>query len=123
MKKCTLLVVCALLVFLASSALAKTVTLSWDASPSQDVVGYEVHYSISEAQPFTTTLDVGDVLTTEILDLEDGVGYYFSVSAYSAAGFTSVYSNVVYSPGFLVPEAPTSLGGVTSINNIDIPVE
>ena len=119
MKKLILLI---LLILLPTITYAKDVTLSWDASPTADVTGYKVHYSTTTDQPFPVTLDVGNVLTALIVDLADGEGYYFAVSAYNAVGFESSYSNVVYSPGFAPPEAPIHLGGSTTINNITLPI-
>ena len=116
-----LLIILVIILF-ACSAFAKDVTLSWDPSPSAGVTGYNVHYSTSVDQPFPVILDVGNVLTAQVVDLPDDTGYYFSVSAYDAAGFESVYSNIVYSPGFAPPAAPAGLSGITRVNNIDIPL-
>ena len=119
MKKLLILII---LLSLPLVSFAKDVTLSWDASPSEGVTGYKVHYSVNTDQPFPVILDVGNVLTAQVVDLPDDTGYYFSVSAYDAAGFESVYSNIVYSPGFAPPVAPAGLSGVTRVNNIDIPI-
>jgi len=120
MKYLVILLIC---LFIPTIVMAKKVTLSWDASPTESVTGYKVHYSTSQDEPFPVVLDVGNTLTADIVDLPDEVGYYFAVSAYDAVGFESVYSNVVYSPGFAAPEPPMTLGGITTVNNISIPIE
>ena len=120
MKSLVLLV--ALLV-ISATCYAKQVTLSWDASPSAGVTGYTIHYSTDNTQPFPESINVGDVLTYIIDDLSDELGYYFGVSAYNAAGMESAYSNIVLSPGFVIPESPASLNGTTLINNVIIPFD
>lgn len=120
MKKLSLVLL--LILFTAVVCSAKTVNLSWDPSPST-VTGYKVHYSTSQTEPFPVVLDVGNVLEATIVDLPDKTGYHFAVSAYDSLGFESVYSNVVFSPGFAPPEAPAGLSGVTRINNVSIPMD
>jgi len=91
---------------LAGQVLAKTVTLSWDASPST-VTGYKIYYKANSNQPplngtgaaeGASPVDVGNVLTYIITGLADADEHYFAVTAYDAAGNESSYSNVVYSP-------------------------
>ena len=84
---------------------AKTVTLSWDASPST-VSGYKVYYDAGSSTPLEGTgaaegespLDAGNVLTYVIHGLPDGVDHYFAVTAYDSSGNESTYSNTVHSP-------------------------
>lgn len=127
MKKILLLIVFCLIPL---AAVAKDVTLSWEPSPSEGVTGYNVQYSCSsDVQPFSGTeadqpspVDVGDVLTATVTGLPDEAGCYFAVTAYNLVKQESVYSNVVYSPGFAPPDAPLSLGGTTTVNNVDVPI-
>lgn len=65
-----------------------SVTLSWGASVDHDTAGYIVYYGkrpgeyLAEGSP----LDVGDNRSVTIRNLENGVLYYFSVSAYDTVG-------------------------------------
>ena len=97
------------LVFVAvictSTAWAKTVTLSWDASPSA-VTGYKVYYDTTATAVLDGTgategdspIDVGNVLTYVIHGLADDAEHHFAVTAYDASGNESTYSNTVFSP-------------------------
>jgi len=102
----------------AASAWGKTVTLSWDASPST-VSGYKVYYDISATAPLDGTdategsspIDVGNVLTYVIHGLPDDADHYFAVTAYDSSNNESTYSNTVFSP--LVEGG----GGIPPVNN------
>ena len=94
----------------STGAWAKTVTLSWDPSPS-DITGYRIYYNTdSSTPPFTGTgateggspIDVGNVLTFTINGLNDADDHYFAVTAYDDAGNESTYSNTVHSPEVVV---------------------
>ena len=95
---------------LSTSAWAKTVTLSWDASPSA-VSGYKVYYDAGSSTPLDGTgategdspREVGNVLTYVIHGLPDGTDHYFAVTAYDSSGNESTYSNTVHSPAVTVP--------------------
>ena len=107
-----------ILVLVAVPALAKNVTLSWDASPSADVAGYKVYIGGSEAPPFAVAnspIDVGNVLTYTVPDLQGDQDYYFAVTAYDAAENESTYSNIVVSKALdeIAPGAPENLQQVT----------
>ncbi|MEE4253419.1 MAG: putative Ig domain-containing protein [Desulfuromusa sp.] len=83
----------------------KTVTLSWDASPST-VTGYKVHYDTESSASLLGTgadegnspITVGNVLTYVIHGLPDDSDHYFAVTAYDSTDNESVYSNLVHSP-------------------------
>jgi Putative Ig domain len=97
----TLVLLVLLLVSFSCSAWGKTVTLSWDASPSS-VTGYKIYYDTSPLDGAGSTegnssLDVGNVLTFTVNDLPDTADHYFAVTAYDGAGNESTYSNVVHS--------------------------
>lgn len=101
----TLVLLVLLLVGFACSAWGKTVTLSWDASPST-VTGYKIYYDVNTsttslngtgADEGSSPIDVGHVLTFTINGLPDAVDHYFSVTAYDGAGNESTYSNTVHS--------------------------
>jgi hypothetical protein len=92
--------------FFAGQVLAKTVTLSWDASPS-NVTGYKIYYNDGSSQaPLlgsgadqgASPVDAGNALTFTLTGLPDDQVHYFAVVAYDASGNESTYSNVVESP-------------------------
>ncbi len=104
---------------LSNTAWAKTVTLSWDASPSE-VTGYTVYYdteSSASLEGVGSPIDVGNVQTYIINGLPDDVDHYFAVIAYDSSGNESTYSNIVHSP-------PVSSGNavpvISSIQNQSI---
>ncbi len=95
-----------LLLLTANLAMAKTVTLSWDASPSQ-IAGYKLYYKAgSSVAPLDgvgaaeggSPIDVGNVLTYTLTGLPDSEEHFFTLTAYDAAGYESSYSNIVTSP-------------------------
>lgn len=88
----------------ATLSFAADVTLAWDPSPSDGVVGYKMYYKEgSSALPLNGTgaiegdspVILGDTLTTSLSGLDAGVVYYFTVVAYDAAGNESPFSNVI----------------------------
>ncbi len=94
-----------LIVGLAGSVWAKTVSLSWDASPS-GVTGYKVYYKAgSSTEPLNGTgategnspIDVGNSLNFTVNGLPDSDEHYFAVTAYDASGNESGFSNSAHS--------------------------
>jgi PA14 domain/Divergent InlB B-repeat domain/Fibronectin type III domain len=73
---------------------AQNVKLAWNASPSSGVTGYRLHYRQSSGGQ-TTSVDVGNVLTATISNLNDATTYLCSVSAYNSAGLESARSNEI----------------------------
>ncbi len=86
-----------LLFFLMSvSAMAANVNLAWTASPSEDVIGYNVYMSVGpSSENFTLVGSTSDLMTT-ISDLTPGV-YRFYVTS-STVWDESVPSNIVKTP-------------------------
>ncbi len=107
-----------LLAGLSCIAHAKTVTLSWDASPSSDVAGYKL-YAGSDAEVSTLVLgspiDVGNVLTYTLTDVDGAENQYFAVTAYDADGNESGFSNIVMSGAVdeVAPDVPAGLQQIT----------
>lgn len=73
------------------------ITLSWDQATDAEgeVVGYKIYYGLeSVKEDYGTynlgTIETGDVLTYEVKDLENGVTYYFAVTAVDDSGNESL---------------------------------
>ncbi|MFO7766739.1 MAG: putative Ig domain-containing protein [Pelovirga sp.] len=94
-----------------SAVWAKTATLSWEASPSE-VLGYNIYYKagsddLSRAgDAGTLMIDVGNVLTYSLSDLDPALDYYFAVTAYDADRQESEFSNLVHSPAAVAVNNP-----------------
>lgn len=66
--------------------------LAWDASTDAAVVGYKLSRGTSSGS-YDTVIDVGLTLERQVTGLTVGQTYYFAVSAYTASGAESAYSN------------------------------
>lgn len=88
-----------LLLFHNTHVFAGQVTLAWDAS-SGPVAGYRLYYG-QESGNYTSAIDAGIQTTYTVVDLQDGVRYYFALKAYDSSGNESGFSN----------EASTTIGG------------
>jgi len=102
----SIMIICLLLVSLVFShtSFSQDITLSWDASPTSGVTGYNVYYKAGNMEfPFdgigadqgTSPVNVGNTLTTTLTGLSDGISYYFTVTAYDDSSNQSTYSNIV----------------------------
>jgi hypothetical protein len=93
-------------VLLLTSASAYSATLRWNAS-SGEVTGYKVYYGTSSSSP-SSSVNVGNVLEYSLdkLALKEMTQYYFSVSAYNAAGESSRCNPVAYTPADATPPVP-----------------
>ena len=127
MTKLMLSLLTALLLAATSAAFAADISLNWDPSPSDSVVGYKVYYKAHNAEaPFDGTganegsspVDVGDNLSITLTGLDNNTDYYFTVTAYDRAGNESSPANVV-SSSYLVPE---QLSPANAATNEPIPV-
>jgi len=73
---------------------AAQVTLAWDPSPDPNVTGFRVFYGTSSHNyPFNN--DAGKNTTFTVSNLQDGVTYYFVVTAYYSSGIESRFSGEV----------------------------
>ncbi len=88
----------------AGNLITRTITLGWDPSPDANVAGYRVHYGTQRGQ-YPNVIDVGNKTVLDILNLVDGTTYYFTITAYSAAGSESAPSDELthtVNPGMLL---------------------
>ncbi|AJE02188.1 fibronectin type III domain-containing protein [Geobacter pickeringii] len=77
-----------------STAATGSVTLAWDApsGPSTaKIAGYKVYYGTA-SRTYSKTVKLGLATTCSVTGLASGT-YYFTVTAYDAAGNESPYSN------------------------------
>lgn len=79
---------------LAGTGHAATVTLAWDQNVEVDLAGYKIYYGTA-SKAYEWFIDVGNVTTYTVLNLSDGVTYYFAVTAYNTSQRESAYSNEV----------------------------
>ena len=88
----------------------KSVTLAWDPSPTPTVVGYTVQYGTNSGQ-YSEFLLYGIETTAVIPELQEGVTYYFVVTAHTDEGLESDPSNeLVYTvPDGTITYLPPSL--------------
>ena len=99
-----------------SLSTAAQVTLAWDASVSQDALGYKLYWSsVSGEYEASKSVDVGDVLQYTI---EVPSGTFFVATAYNATD-ESGYSNEVYF--FLLEEIEPATNGELTYKEIIIP--
>ena len=70
------------------------VSLSWTASTSQNVVGYNAYRSLTSSGPYTK-LNTSLITSTSYLDQTVLIGttYYYVTTAVNSQGLESVYSN------------------------------
>ncbi|MBI5192590.1 MAG: fibronectin type III domain-containing protein [Nitrospirae bacterium] len=102
------------------SAFGGEAALSWtapttnvDGTTLTDLSGYKVYYGTSSGT-YNSTVDAGNVTTTNIINLTEMVTYYFVVTAYDTAGNESNYSNEVSKT---IPDStPPTLSGIATSN-------
>ena len=86
------------------------VTLAWRASTDATVIGYKIYRGTSTGvYKDDKTMDVGNVTTAVITDLDSGKVYYFSATAYDADGDESTFCNEVE---FTVPLTDSDRDGI-----------
>ena len=93
--------------FLAVVALAQTVKLAWDASPSRDVTGYRIYYG-TNSRAYVCKLNAG-LVRTQSVTLPRRGRWFFAVTAYETNGVESPFSNEVEWEN--QPQPPVLVGG------------
>ncbi|MBN1558926.1 fibronectin type III domain-containing protein [candidate division KSB1 bacterium] len=92
-----------LLLFIVTPCFSRAVTLQWN--PVDDVImNYRLYWGQS-SRNYTDWRDVGDRTTYTLNELQEGVRYYFVVTAIDYWGNESGYSNEVHSSGEVVVPA------------------
>ena len=78
-----------------SSLLATTgATLVWDQNSETDVAGYRLYYGTSSGS-YTQVIDVGNVTTATVSNLQQASTYFFVVTAYSTSNVESAASSEI----------------------------
>jgi len=86
----------------------QSVTLAWDPNPEPDVSGYIVYFgNASRNYPYHT--NVGNVTTATVYGLQEGLTYFFAITATNTSGLESDYSNEVTNavPNDITNKVPT----------------
>ena len=89
---CTLIF---LLLSLAGQVRAEQVSLAWDANTEPDLGGYKLYYGTA-SQAYSQVIDVGKGTQVTVSNLNQGVTYFFAVTAYNLQGAESDYSNEIH---------------------------
>ncbi|MFQ5823053.1 MAG: FlgD immunoglobulin-like domain containing protein [bacterium] len=81
---------------------AGSVTVSWDANSESDLSGYKIYHG-TESRNYSQVIDVGNVTSYTVNNLENGKTYYFAVTAYdfsqNESGFSEEVSATLSSTG------------------------
>lgn len=83
---------------------AGSVTISWNANPEADVVGYVVLYG-TQSGVYAFSQPVGKVTTATLANLKDGQTYYIVIRAVNADGLSGPMSGEV--SAVVSPTSPT----------------
>ena len=70
---------------------ATSATLTWAANTESDLAGYKI-YSGTQSGVYGTPISVGKVTSHVLTSLINGTTYFFTITAYDAAGNESLYS-------------------------------
>ncbi|HNR66838.1 MAG TPA: fibronectin type III domain-containing protein [bacterium] len=83
-----------ILCVLVSLAFSGSLLVKWNANTESDLAGYRIHYGTEPGQ-FSEVIDVGNVTSHVIDQLQEGRTYHFAVTAYDYSGNQSDYSEEV----------------------------
>ena len=99
-----------LLMFLPATGYAAQVTLAWNGNSESDLAGYKVYYGTGGGD-YTFSLNVGNVTSSTVDSLTEGLTYCFAVTAYNASEppLESTYSNEVCTDTCTYSISPTSV--------------
>ncbi len=99
----------AVMVPLAGAAPA---TLAWNANAEADVAGYVLKYGKS-ATSLNRIIDVGGKNSVVVADLDEGVPYFFAISAYNRSGLNSGDSSIISHTIPVTPPPPNPMAKTT----------
>jgi PKD repeat protein len=113
------LVILTLMLFLyAATLFAAEVTLSWDPPTTNedfttlnDLGGFIIYLGTAPGS-YSQSIDVGDVTSYNVNELNGGMNYYFAITAYNITGFESGYSGEISEYVESIDTAPPVISGV-----------
>lgn len=70
---------------------AGDVMVSWDPNSENDLLGYKIYYGTS-SRNYIDIIDVGNVTSRRVSGLQEGIEYFFTVTAYDTAYNESDFS-------------------------------
>jgi hypothetical protein len=104
------------LLLLAIPCLGADVPLAWDASTSENISGYKVYVGRS-TRSYNAPISIGNQTTYTVTGLASGV-WYFTVTAFDAAGNESDYSNEVSK---LIGAASVDPPAIPAVISVSVP--
>ncbi|OPY69609.1 MAG: hypothetical protein A4E57_01094 [Syntrophorhabdaceae bacterium PtaU1.Bin034] len=76
------------------AAQAAQVTFAWNANSESDLGGYRLYLG-NETRTYTDSIDVGNVTTYTVDDLDDAKAYHVALTAYNLSGAESEFSGEI----------------------------
>ncbi len=83
-----------LVFFSPSTGFSAQVSLAWDPNTEPNLARYKLQYGTS-SRNYNQIIDTGLNVTRTVTNLNDGLTYYFAVTAENTEGASSAYSNEV----------------------------
>ncbi|BCO07697.1 hypothetical protein GF1_00730 [Desulfolithobacter dissulfuricans] len=136
----TLITLFASVCFLLSAipSFARDATFTWTANP-EPVEGYTIYYNTgTSGPPYANSIDVGNVTTYTVTNLDDNTTYYFTITAYIGTDESPYAPEVILEPVTTIAppaEPPVALdssistledqtitGTVTATNSSGLPI-
>jgi hypothetical protein len=110
------LIVSIIFLFLAQHVFSAQLTIEWDENIETDLAGYVIYYGTSSGN-YSSSIDVGNVSHYTLTGLQEGLTYYFAVSAYDYSDNESGFSEeLMYTLALSnrSPEIPSKPSGPTN---------
>lgn len=80
-----------ILPFFSKEAHAAQITLAWNSNSEPSVAGYKVYYGTA-SRVYSAVIDVGNWTSCVISELQDGITYFFTATAYDSESNESSYA-------------------------------
>lgn len=86
-----------LFVAITETAFAVNIRLKWDPNTESDLAGYKIYYG-SASRVYSNSINVGNVTTYTLTNLDPRYPYYIAITAYDTENLESAFSNEVRWP-------------------------